>query len=157
MLESLANVGEFAGGIAVIVSLVYLAIQIRGNTKAVRAQAVATWHESSVSDREAVYTNPEVAELLVRLGTSFEPSNPEESLRFGSYITQLLNSWEMLYVQSTLGLVDEEFLESKSVRYTQIVAFPGVRKWWTNTGRDAYIREFVEYVDGRLSVLDDAV
>lgn len=156
MLETLANFGEFVGGIAVIVSLVYLAVQIRSNTNAVKAQAVATWHSASVSDREAIYTDQETTEFLVRLGTNYDPKSTEEWLRFGSYVTQLLNSWEMLYVQSTLGLVDEAFLESKSVRYTQMVAFPGVLAWWNTSGKDAYVKEFVAYVDRRLSALDDA-
>ena len=36
-ITTLAAWGEFIGGIAVVVSLVYLALQIRSNTKTVRA------------------------------------------------------------------------------------------------------------------------
>jgi hypothetical protein len=39
-LASLANVGEFLGGIAVIVSLVYVALQIRQNTKTIRGSTL---------------------------------------------------------------------------------------------------------------------
>ena len=35
-LEDLGNIGEFVGAMAVIVSLVYLAVQIRQNTRSVR-------------------------------------------------------------------------------------------------------------------------
>jgi hypothetical protein len=38
-LEDLGNIGEFVAAIGVIVSLVYLATQIRQNTKAVRSSA----------------------------------------------------------------------------------------------------------------------
>ena len=31
MLEQLANIGEFIGGIAVVVSVIYLAFQVRGS------------------------------------------------------------------------------------------------------------------------------
>lgn len=34
-LEQLANIGELIGGLAVVASLIYLAIQIRQNTKIV--------------------------------------------------------------------------------------------------------------------------
>ena len=39
-LANLANIGEFIGGIAVIVSLIYLALQIRHNTKTVRGSTL---------------------------------------------------------------------------------------------------------------------
>ena len=37
LLDDLGNVGEFLGSIAVVVSLLYLAVQIRQNTRSVRA------------------------------------------------------------------------------------------------------------------------
>ena len=36
-LQTLAQIGEFLGGLSVLLTLIYLAIQIRGNTKAVRS------------------------------------------------------------------------------------------------------------------------
>ena len=39
-LEQLANLGEFISGIAVIASLVYLAMQIRQNTKTVKSSTL---------------------------------------------------------------------------------------------------------------------
>ena len=41
-LENLANLGEFIGGVAVIASLIYPAIQIRQNTRSVKSSTVAT-------------------------------------------------------------------------------------------------------------------
>ena len=40
-LESLANVGEFVGGVGVIASLIYLALQIRRSTSSQRADITA--------------------------------------------------------------------------------------------------------------------
>jgi len=37
VLDALGNLGDFIGGIAIIVTLIYLAIQVRQNTKSVRA------------------------------------------------------------------------------------------------------------------------
>jgi hypothetical protein len=39
-LTQLANLGEFIGGVAVLVTLVYLAAQIRQNTRSVQASVV---------------------------------------------------------------------------------------------------------------------
>ncbi len=48
-LEQLANMGEFVSEIAVIASLIYLALQIRQNTKSVRS--------STLLDNTAIWTN----------------------------------------------------------------------------------------------------
>ena len=36
MLEALGNLGDFIGGIAVVVTLLYLALQVRHNTRAMQ-------------------------------------------------------------------------------------------------------------------------
>jgi len=36
-LEDLGNIGEFVAAVSVVVSLIYLAVQIRQNTRSVRA------------------------------------------------------------------------------------------------------------------------
>ena len=36
-LDDLGNIGEFVGAVGVVVSLIYLAVQIRRNTRSVRA------------------------------------------------------------------------------------------------------------------------
>lgn len=38
-LESFANIGEALGGITVLISLIYLVLEVRRNTKSVRASS----------------------------------------------------------------------------------------------------------------------
>src|SRR5690606_14337852 len=51
-LRTLADFGEFLGGLGVIVSVVYLAIQIRGNTASVRSENYAHSLERMASMQE---------------------------------------------------------------------------------------------------------
>jgi hypothetical protein len=46
-LQNLAYLGEFVGGVAVIITLLYLALQIRQNSKIVRAAAYQSLNEAS--------------------------------------------------------------------------------------------------------------
>ncbi len=45
-LSQLANLGEFLGGLAVVVTLVYLATQVRQNTSAIRASSAQAFGDS---------------------------------------------------------------------------------------------------------------
>ena len=44
-LNDLANIGQVIGALAVVVSLIYVAAQIRQNTNAVRAATAQSLHE----------------------------------------------------------------------------------------------------------------
>lgn len=50
-LTQLANLGEFVGGVAVLVTLVYLAVQIRMNTRAIPTHLAKRWSASSANTR----------------------------------------------------------------------------------------------------------
>ena len=45
MFETLGNLGDFIGGIAVVATLVYLALQIRQNTNSVKGVGAASYRE----------------------------------------------------------------------------------------------------------------
>ena len=45
-LTQLANIGEFVGGVAVLVTLVYLAVQVRANSRAL--QSAAAWNSETL-------------------------------------------------------------------------------------------------------------
>ena len=47
-------VGELVGGAAVIVTLIYLAFQLRQNTKSLEASALAGWLSARIAINEAV-------------------------------------------------------------------------------------------------------
>ena len=65
-LDQLAGIGEIIGGIAVVISLVYLAIQIRRNTEAERTST----YQSIVSDfgalNNTMASTPELSHLFVQ-------------------------------------------------------------------------------------------
>jgi len=57
-LQDLGNLGELISAIAVVISLVYLAAQIRQNTKSVRTSTYQAILDSSRSDTELILANP---------------------------------------------------------------------------------------------------
>ena len=46
--QLLGNYGEFIGAIAIVITLIYLAVQLRQNTTSVRASAYQEWVTSNV-------------------------------------------------------------------------------------------------------------
>jgi len=63
-ITTLAAWGEFVGGIAVVVSLIYLASQIRQNSKLLRASATSTTAQLHMASNEMIAQDPEVSRLF---------------------------------------------------------------------------------------------
>ena len=65
MLEQLGNLGDFISGIAVVITLVYLAIQIRQNTRSTKTQS---WQAAVASVSEWTLqggNSPESSRILM--------------------------------------------------------------------------------------------
>ena len=83
-LAQLANLGEFIGGVAVLVTLIYLALQVRDSTNEQRMTASREATRELASVLKTIVTTPEQAEVFVAALTDFDryvlavlPAHPE--------------------------------------------------------------------------------
>ena len=153
--QLLGNYGEFVGAIAVVITLGYLAVQIRQNTRAIvhnREVETARNFMARTSQRleisKVVVESPELAEILVQVdGNNAEPNleaidglSPVDRRRlFSLYRMQALQS-ESIFFQEQAGLVDQELYEStrRFVAQSADVWFhPNV----LSGSRDSFVRE----------------
>ena len=94
-ITTLAAWGEFIGGIAVVVTLAYLAFQMRQNTETVRANSVRELTESILSATAALIES-ENADLYLRGARSYSSLTSEEKLRFGMLLGLFLLFLQLL-------------------------------------------------------------
>ena len=85
--EAFGAIGEIIGAFAVIVSLVYLAIQVRNQNRETR---IASVHEILEGFRTeiSVFRNAEFAELLKKGGADFDSLSATEKIQFVGMATQ---------------------------------------------------------------------
>ena len=105
-LEDLGNVGEFVGAIAVVVSLIYLAVQIRQNTRSLRAGAFQQYRQQSAELRRLL-AEPDMASVYRRGLYSPDQLTEEERTRFAAMMVFAFNREENLFLLRKLGLLDE--------------------------------------------------
>ena len=106
-LETLGNIGDFLGGLAVIVSLLYLAIQIRQNTKAVRSSSYHQAAEQTWNYCLAVAQDPTLAEILARR-VAGEPLSVADELRVNFADQALVYGFENMLRLHEEGLIDQD-------------------------------------------------
>lgn len=138
--EALGAIGELVGAAAVLITLVYLALQMRQNTKAVRIAARTTLQDAFSGVADLLASSPEIAELYLKGCVDYRTLSRTDRLRFSSVLQNYLFSIDMLHEQASEGM-----METTSVleRIRPLFKQPGVRDWWSqNSGlfRPTFVR-----------------
>jgi hypothetical protein len=131
--------------LAVVVSVIYVAIQIKINTKAVKS---ATYHDiiASFADIETrIGENKELARIF-RDGRAGKELEPDEQLRFNQVMSSFFNFHENLYYQHRQGLLDEDLWRGWKAVLARYLSRPGCRAWWEGTA-GLYSESFREHVE----------
>jgi len=135
--EAVSAIGQVVGAVAVVVSIVYLALQIRANTRAVRGQAGFEAAHSWAETNEVLGQLPDDQLRLFReafdadaehIPTWSEGEHHRLSLLFCS-VFQKLEGQHFLYVNGSLdaGLWDQRCAIGRGM-----IQPPYMRAWWEN-------------------------
>jgi hypothetical protein len=131
--EALGAIGEIVGAIAVILTLFYLAAQIRSSTEANRAQTFQALFDGLTAHSNHMFSSGR-AELTLKGFRSYVDLSASEKLEFGSLMTNLFNYIEASYRTSGQGLLGEETMVNWSwYLRNRLLCYPGVCEWWSKT------------------------
>ena len=143
--DALGAVGEIVGAGAVVISLVYLALQIRTQNNEARFSAM---HDISVGYRDTLATiaDGEMAVIVDKAIDSYDSLTRVELLRLIAGAGRIFRLWEEAYLLHEVGRLDNRSwkpMERQFCGYLDIVPFG--RVWEI---RKQYFDEtFTEYVD----------
>ena len=107
-IESLANYAEVIGGATVIVSLIYVGIQIRHNAKSSQSQTNQCAHESLANVSMELALDENLANLTGRGFTAFDQLTSDEQFRFILLMITVFRRHENIYYQYHKGLLEAE-------------------------------------------------
>jgi hypothetical protein len=145
-LESLGNLGEFVGSIAVIISLVYLAIQIKKNTEAERTST----YRSIVSDfgfmNQSMASDPELTMLYIKGMEDFGALEPSEKARVSQVFYMTFRYFENMYYQHRRGYLEGEVWTGWERIMLAYFGRPGFQTWWS-ARRDVFSESFVRFLE----------
>ena len=149
-MEALGNLGDFIGGLAVVATLIYPAIQVRQNNLALHGasrQAVA----SGYRDCNRLLLNTRISLAFSKGLSTFPDMVYEERSLFAAYVVD-----QALFFQSVFSLYESGQLEESTYRaylnwFASILVTPGGNVWWQKSGRPIFEESMVAAIDKRLS------
>ena len=145
-LDQLANIGEIIGSIAVIISIIYLAIQIRTNTEAERTST----YQAVVSDFGAINntmaSTPELSHMFVEAMEDYHQLSSDEKARISQLFFQCFRYFENMFYQHRKGYLDEDVWTGWKRLMLTYYARPGFQTWWEHR-RDVYSESFAIFLE----------
>ena len=138
---------QILGGIGVVASLLYVAIQIRNNARAVRASTYQQISNSFVSHWDSLAQNSEFCSLLRRGGDDFTnlKDDPEQT-RFYFHLMASMRRFENAWFQFRVGVLKEADWKSIAYDMNSLLAYPGARFAWHGI-KNRSSKEFQVVVD----------
>lgn len=131
-LTELAQIAEIVAAIAVVVSLIYVGTEVQRNTAAIRGAAMQAIATSDAASLMTIATDAELSEI-VRLGDQ-DPSqlDPADAYRYRLFMRQFWLSFQNIFQQSKLGLIDSTVWESYLSVVCGMWSRNGPRETWSS-------------------------
>ena len=152
--EAIGAIAELMGAGAVFASLIYLAVQTKQNTRALRSAAFHQVRES-FSNVSLVMAQDERLRSVFRRAASDEPLSETEYSTFNYLLTTLVRRGESAFFQSSDGTLQNE--SWRAIKKTLIVPLSSqVGKEWLESVRGRFTDEYLDDLWAALNV-DDSV
>jgi len=150
--EAIGALGEVVGAGAVVVTLIYLAGQVRHATRAAQAAAVQT---ASALDQEFLLAIGQDAETA-RIWTTYMFGDPstlseDEQARGFFLMGSTIRRLENVHLQHRLGTISDEVWESRLGMYRSVAQSPAYSAFRAGPASGWMSGEFIDYMDGLAS------
>jgi len=145
-LSELAHLAEIIGAFAVVISLIYVGIQVNDSAGAVRAAsandanvALQSWYLEIGSDQQT-------SELFYQALTSEKALSNEEEFQFLMMLHGAFLAFQNSYLLAEEGTIDPELREAITAAILGVKSLPGMKRYWRQ--RKTYLHSgFADYVD----------
>ena len=133
-LSDWASIAEVVGAIAIVISLIYVGIQVNDSTVAVRS-ATATETSSAISSWYSdLGTNLQASDVFLRGFTNPESLTPAETAQYIFMTHGLFFQYQAAYYLAEEGTLDTELQQSLVNTVRGVREQPGFLMYWEQRG-----------------------
>lgn len=133
-LQSYALIAEIVGAVGVVLSLVFVGIQLKDNTDILAAQAVFDLRESNSLMVRDLISDPEFSDVIYRGYYDYESLSELENWRFAFWVTEVLTHRMTAWKYEVEGLLDAEEIETWQNSTCGFLALRRARMVWDRGG-----------------------
>lgn len=152
--DAIGAIGEVVGAIAVVVSLIYLAVQIKDNSKLLKMASDDSLMSRYAASLSLVAQTPENAYVFNRGMKDPESLTEDQLAHFGYMIGLIMTQIDYTYRQHQDGRISNEQWARIAIIVENYFSTTGVRQWWEKIGRRVIVgstSEFGKYLEKEFS------
>lgn len=131
-LKKWALIAEIGGAAAVVLSVIYLAVQVSDNNRLLRSQAHYNALELAQGPFEMLVADAQLAQTITQCDS--DPSAVDRVVweRCATYYFIQFNGWEYLYYQNIDGSIPPQLFRGADAEYRHYIRTrPGYKRFWT--------------------------
>ncbi|MFK7831443.1 MAG: hypothetical protein AB8B57_16840 [Congregibacter sp.] len=153
-LAGWANVAEIFASVVLVLTLIYVGLELDRNTKATQS---GSWQGiiDKMNDLDTVEAaDSEFSNLIMRGELAPHSLSEQEMWRFARMAQARLGQLEFAYLALNEGTIGEYHWGAVRGYIQQMICLPGYRFFWAQNGEAIYHEDFVGHIQ---SVLPDCV
>lgn len=152
--EYVAALAEMIGAAAVVISLIYVARQVRQTSQHAKLMALQAVAAQLNSHFDMTAANADTARIWNKgLLEGMAALNEAEAFQFGQLLGRFLKNYEELFRYRHDGIVDEARLRGLEHAYLGALPAPGFRDFW-KLYATFYAEDFRGYIGSKLDEAD---
>jgi len=128
--QTLGAVGQLATGLIGIPSIIYLAVQIRRQTKDRKHAAVQALTDQWGDITDSLHDNAEFADIFLRGVRSFNQLDSVGKVRFSAFFNRLLTFFEGMYYSHQQRILTDSSWGAVERTIEDFFSNKGVQEWW---------------------------
>ena len=152
--DAIGAIAETLGAVGVIASLVYLAGQIRQNTRTVRSSTYQGLIGLTQQAHMPIALDGDTSEIVRKGMQNSSQMNEADAFRFHWIMSGSFAGAENAMYQFENGMLSEDRWQSQFEVIRWFVAAPGVRSWWATYTTTHMNPKFVRVVDEEIRRLE---
>jgi hypothetical protein len=148
-LQDWGALGELIGGVAIIVSLIYVGLQIRQSTHATRAATSQAFTDQYVNAVSPVF-EPGFSEIHCRGLRGLHNLQEDEKIAYIAWVSAILRLYESFYFQNKDGFFDARLFDGWRMTFTDVFAYEGPLEV-LEIRKHHYSAQFIESLQDQLA------
>lgn len=146
-LEVIYYISQIVAVVGIFASLIFVGLQIRQNTKAVRATSHHAITDSFNAINTLIISDPKVAHLMRLTVTGSEALTEDERISADYMCLAYERIFETLYYQYKNGTMDQKLFDAELRTMKWKVTLPGWLAWW-RVNPISLSDEYRAFIDG---------
>ena len=147
------NISEIVAAVAVIISIAYLAIQVRDGTQIARLAATRELFIQAQNAGAANSADDEIADIWLIGVRDRTLLSHRDGFRFSRVVYGIFSIWEQQYFHLKENSIHKELFESQLEAHQAVLIWPGIRHWWGDNG-GVFSKSFRDHVENLLEAKD---